>query len=95
MRRNQDSQWDVRGQLSSHREEEHEVVEGLQDPIRFTSTEGVSSLTHLKGEDACWEAKPHHPGPPALSPPRGGEGSAAHGQLPSMALAGPFVVWEE
>ena len=92
MRRNQDSQWDVRGQLSSHREEEHEVLEGLQDPIQFTSTEGVSSLTHLKGEDAA--GKPN-PTILALSPPLGGEGSAAHGQRPFMALAGPFVVWEE
>ena len=40
----------VRAILSSYREEEHEVLDGLQDPIQFIFTEGISLLTHLKGE---------------------------------------------
>lgn len=31
-------------------QEEQEVWEGLQDPAQFISTEGVSSLNHLKRE---------------------------------------------
>lgn len=55
MRRNR-SRWDGQGQLSSEAEEEHEALEGLQDPIRFISTEGITPLIHLKGEEerAAW-----------------------------------------
>lgn len=66
----------VRAILSSHREEEDEVLEELQDPIQFIFTEGISLLTHLKeekrnclpgagGEDAAGRPNPTIP---ALQP---------------------------
>lgn len=97
----------MRAILSSYREEEHEVLEGLQDPIQFIFTEGISLLTHLKGEKrnclpgAEGEDAAGRPDPtiPTLQPRalnavvwcQLSMDSSPH----SLALAGPFVVWEE
>ena len=97
----------VRAILPSHREEEHEVLEGLQDPIQFIFTEGISLLTHLKGEKrnclpgAEGEEAARRPNPTMLAlQPRALNG-VVWGQLSMdssphpLALAGPFVLWEE
>lgn len=74
-------------QLSSHGEEEHEVLEGLQNPIQFLSIDSNSSLNHLtkeelsgaEGEDAARiQTPPSWTCSTKPSRGRDGSGSAAH-----------------